>query len=300
MKIYALMMTYNQMDWLPWSIKQFDRALEFGSIDRVLIAEGGHSKKVSARSSDGSWEYLQNKAESDERYQIFDSKPFRDAASVYNQAQYKLLNHVCSTIDINDRAWIWCIHDDIFFLDDFLKNIRNIVTEADDLGMDMVVTNELCFYFNFKLHLERKKNFMLCRWPKGSFWKPITTPCHSDGVRLDHKKGKVKFNDDFVNSAFHFKYVKRPKRQEYRHSILASEAGAPQASIWHREVWKKADLNNLDEAYKKSREIYGNYGFEIRVMGKKTYQMLKTYNGVYPEVLEDHPYLKIDDIRKVK
>jgi len=33
-------MTWEQMDWLPWTIKQLDTAIEFGSIDKVLIAEG--------------------------------------------------------------------------------------------------------------------------------------------------------------------------------------------------------------------------------------------------------------------
>jgi len=300
MKIYAIMMTYEQMDWLPWSIDQFDRALEFGAIDGVHISEGGHSKKVPARSTDGSWEYLQERIGDDHRYKIFDAKPFRDAARVYGEAQAPLIDKMCE--DIPRGSWIWGIHDDEFFFDEFLKNIRNIAEKAQLEGYDMVMTKQMGFAFNFKLYWNKRTAYMLFNWKDGIYWKPITTPCYPGGKPLLKQTDKIKFDTSFDHITFHFSHVKRPKRLQYRASDLPTEIGAPQASVWYKEVYKKADLNNLELVYERNKTIQGGYGFykDSPDMGPEIYQTLNVYEGLYPEVLEGHPYMNIDDIRKIK
>ena len=123
MKIYAVLMTWEQMDWLPWTIKQLNLALDYNSIDKVLIAEGGHSKNMPGRSSDGSWEYLHKTVGNNNNYKIFDAVPFRDSHSRYDFAQAALLNKMCQ--DLPENSWIWYLHDDEFFFNTFLQNIRN-------------------------------------------------------------------------------------------------------------------------------------------------------------------------------
>lgn len=303
MKIYALLMTYEQMDWLPWTIDQFDRALNFGAIDKVLIAEGGHSKRVPARSTDGSWDYLQKRVGNDDRFEIFDAQPFRDAAIRYDNVQAPLLTHMCNTIPLDGKedVWLWGIHDDEFFFDEFLKNIRNIAIDAVSKNKEMVMTRQMGFSFNTKLYWNKRTAYMLYSWKKGNFWRPITTPCYPDGVPYLKKTDKILFDEKFEHITFHFSHVKRPKRQEYRHSMLPFEIGASTAAIWHREIWEKADLNNLEIVYEKNKKIQGGYGFykDSPDMGPEIFQTLNVYSGKYPEVLVNHPYLNIEDIRNI-
>ncbi len=58
MYTFAVMKTYQQMDYLSYLIKQCRRALDLGDLDDVYISEGGHSALFPPRSEDGSWDYL--------------------------------------------------------------------------------------------------------------------------------------------------------------------------------------------------------------------------------------------------
>jgi hypothetical protein len=292
------MMTYQQIDWLPWAIDQLDRALEFGSIDGVLIAEGGHSKQVPARSPDGSWNYLHKRLGKNSKYQIFDAQPFRDAALAYGMAQAPLLNYMCSGINRDQDTWLWYIHDDEFFFDNFLKNIKSYCKKHNKI---MYMTKQMAFAFNMKLYWNKRTAYMLLRWGKNTAWYPITTPADSDRIPFLHKTDQIYFDPSFETTTFHFSHMKRSSRQAYRHKILPAEIGAHQAVLWHQEIYEKADLNNLGASYEKNREIMGGYGFykDSDNLGPETMKILHPYNGPYPEVIADHPYMDIKDMRDI-
>jgi len=297
-KIYAIMMTYEQMDWLPWSIDQFDRALKFGAVDKVLIAEGAHSKAMPERSNDGSWEYLNGRIGNNKRYELFDIAPFRNNCNRYDKAQAATLNHMCSNFPMDDETWLFYIHDDEFFFDSFLKNIKNICEKASSENIDMVITKQLAFSFNMKLYWQNRTCYMLCRWYEGNYWAPATTLCYQNGVPYLKKKNKIKFDSSFENTTFHFNCVKRIAREKIRYQ-LSAEKGTPNALKWFNDVWLKADLNNLEEAYKANKKIYGFYGFrsDWPDMSSAKRQVLSVYEGKYPEILEAHPYNNVEDIR---
>lgn len=303
MKIYAVFMTYDQKEWLENALDQTDRALEFGSIDKVFIAEGGHSKNVPSRSPDGSWGYLQERLKGNDKYVLYDAEPFKKNTVKYEQVQAPLLNHMCNDAvkDVDDDVWIWYIHDDEFFLDSFLKNIRNIAIQAQEEDKDMVMTKQMAFAFNFKLYWEKRTAYMLFKWEAGTRWAPITTPCYAGGTPYLKRPTRIKFDSTFEHTTFHFSHVKRPKRLAYRAKDLPSEIGATAAAVWYREVYEKADLNNLEEVYNKNRNIQGGYGFykDSANMGPPIMQILQTYNGEYPHALQTNIYKDIDDIRKV-
>ncbi len=44
MNVTGFIMTYNQMDWLPWALKQAKFLIEVGSVDQFIIAEGSHTR----------------------------------------------------------------------------------------------------------------------------------------------------------------------------------------------------------------------------------------------------------------
>ena len=305
MKVYSVMMTYNQLEWLGPVMDQFDRALDFGSIDKVYIAEGGHSKSVPLRSPDGSWGYLQERIGKDSRYKLFDAGPFREKAAIYNQVQAPLLNAMCNEAKKEAHGqefWIFYTHDDEFYLDPFLKNIRNIAINATENNFNMVMTRQMGFAFNFKLYWNKRTCYMLFKWADGTEWKPITTPCYKSGTPYLKVPEKIFFDKEFDHTTFHFSHVKRSERLKYRASKLPSEIGESQASVWYKEIYEQADLNNLGVVYNKNKTIQGGYGFykDSPDMGPEIMQELNIYDGEYPYVLKEHVYKNIKDIRVVK
>ncbi len=299
MKIYALMMTYQQMDWLPYSLDQFDTALKFGSIDKVLISEGAHSKQLPERSLDGSFEYLINRTKDDDRYEIFDNVPFRNSCNRYDKAQASVLNKMCSTFPDDEDVWVFYIHDDEYFFNVFLKNIRNLCMEADEAGKDMIVTKQLAFAFNFHMYWNNRTVYMLFKWHKGTKWAPATTPCYSNGTPYLNKKDKIIFRPGFEYITFHFGHIKKMDRQKMRY-VLSAEKGTVGANHWFDEIYSKADLKDLNATYEKNVPIIG-YGFkkDSSDMGSAVVQKLNYYKGRYPEAVNNHPYKDIYDIRTV-
>lgn len=293
-------MTYEQMDWLPWSIDQLDRCLEFGSIDKVLIAEGAHSKNDPARSPDGSWDYLNDRVDSNKDYVLFDAEPFRNKYSRYDFAQAALLNHMWATFPENEESWMFLVQDDMFFFDVFLKNVRTLCENASKEKMDMVITKQMAFSFNMQLYWRNRSAYILTKRCEGSVWKPTSKLFYSDGVPYLKKINKIKFDPKFEYITFHFGNVKTMAREKTRYAMSA-EKGTPNSMEWFNKVWLAADLNNLDAAYEANRQIYGAYGFkpDSPDMGPVVWQTLDIYKGEYPEILRTHPYMNIEDIRKV-
>lgn len=300
MKIYAVLMTYEQMDWLPYTMDMLGKTLEFGSIDMVFIAEGSHSKRFPERSTDGSWEYLNNRIGDDDRYHLVDIAQFRNNQPRYDFAQAATLNHICGLFPMDEETWVFYIHDDEYFFDAFLKDIRNLCQEASSEDMNMIITKQLAFSFNMSLYWKNRTVYLLSRWNKGNYWKPATTICYPDGIPYLKKTNKIKFDSRFEYITFHFNCVKTVAREKIRYA-LSAEKGTSNSMEWFNKVWLAADLDNLDATYKDNKKIYGTYGFkpDSPDMGPAIWQTLDVYEGEYPEVLRTHPYMNIEDIRKV-
>jgi len=142
---------------------------------------------------------------------------------------------------------------------------------------------------------------LLNKWEKGTFWKPTSTLCYPDKSTYLSKKDKIHFNESPENTTFHFNRVKTIAREKMRYE-LSKEKGSPAAMEWFTKVWLAADLNDLEKIYEINKQLTGHYGYTIDSpdMEKAVWQELLTYNGKYPEVLQNHPYNFITDVRTIK
>ena len=301
MKIYLMMMTYEQMDWLPWAIDQIDACLSFGAIDKALIAEGAHSKAFEPRSPDGSWDYLNDRIGNNPGYHLFDAAPFRKNCSRYDKAQAALLNHMLDTVGVDDETWVFYIHDDEFFFHSFLKQLRSQVEEAHKGGYDMILTRQLGFAYNFELHWKQRTAYLLNRWYPSSRWTPATTPTYANGRTYLKERSKILLDTKFEHITFHFGHVKRPSRMEMRYLLSKEKKTKHTYDFWWREIYMQADLSNLEPIYAKNEQFLG-HGFkrEIIDFDPPLVQPLSVYQGEYPESLHNHPYRELADCRTLK
>lgn len=299
MKVYAMMMTYEQMDWLPWAIKQAKSMLDMGSIEKFLIAEGSHSKNFPEHSPDGSLEFL--KKELDDRFQLFDASKFRNSFPTYQTAQPALLNEMLSTIPKEDDTWLMYTHDDEFYYDEFLKELKDVCQEAQDKGFNTIMTSQVAFAYNFNLYWRKRTGYLLNKINMDTKWVPISSVAHGNGMRYLDDINKVWMDQTPHRTTFHFSYVKKTHRMEQRMSN-ASEAGSQNMQdFWYKEIFLNADLNNLEKTYKKGVEFWGSEGFykDSYDLGGPVVQPLINYEYSYPQVLEDHPYRDIKDCREL-
>lgn len=303
MKIYGVFFTYNQMNFLPYIIRMSNYALDVGALDKVIIMEGAHSTNYPLRSPDGSGEYLEKAIGNDKRYVLLKSDAFRGKYH-FKDVQAVILNHMISHIPIDDNTWMFYYHDDEFFFNQFFKDMKSICSSAQDKGYDMVMTKQMAFAYNFQLYWKKRTAYMLCKLYKDTKWVPLTSVAYGSGLRYFDKKNyaKVKYDEDDLHITFHFSHVKKPNRQTMRiNNGIEIGGGVDRITRWYNEIFLKADLDNLEETYKKNEKIWGGYGFykDACGFGPETFQKLSTYEGLYPEILKDHPYQKIKDVRLV-
>jgi len=257
MKVYALMMTFQQMDWLPYSIKQLRRALDLGALEKAVISEGGHSADFPPHSPDGSWEYLNDEVGSDDRFVLVDASQFRSGN--YKNVQPVVLNKMMEVVPRDDDSWIMYLHDDEFWFDRFFRDMPSLCQDAQDNGFKHIMGFQLGFAYNMRLHWKKRTAYMLCRVLKDTVWTPITHICSEGRTYLQDRAGTI-FDGDPNHATFHFLYVKTPERMEMR-MALGRESGASIYDGWYKNVFMTADLSNLLKAYERNRAYHGGYGF---------------------------------------
>jgi len=296
------MLTYQQMDWLPWSIRQIKHMLNIGAVDHFMIAEGAHSRQHPARSQDGSWEFLQNEIGKDQRFSLFDGSMFRDGASNYSDAQCKLLNFMLSKIKDREDNWLLILHDDQFIFNRLVYDLRNICSSAT--RYDLITPLQKEFAFNFNLQWNKACGGFLGRLYDDSIFYPI-----SSLGRESAKRSFMQGSDGIWTlrepeySVFHFGIAfKKTERARIRVELAAEKGSGVMRDYWYAEMYQKADVANLSTTYKKAVDIWDAEGFyldSLDLHSENVVQKLNRYDGPWPEILADHPYRNISDIRQM-
>jgi hypothetical protein len=301
--IYGFMMTYNQMDWLPYACGQIDKMLEYNSVKKFFIAEGSHTKHFPWRSPDGSWDYLHDRYNGIEEVEIINGAMFKGKKG-YVQAQWRLLGYM---LDLIPRpSWALMLHDDQFMFDSFMKSIPDFRDECKD-DFDLVLPRTMEFAFNTKLHWHKTQAGFLNKVYHDTEWFPISLLGRKKtGRYLKNTKrclvvGDVSQPDTCL---FHMGVaMKRRERAWMRVNLAAEKGSVSTRDYWYTYMFLGADLNNLNETYEKGRKYFGEPGFYKDSLDNKSpaiVQTLSTYDGLLPESIRNHPYAKIEDIRTVK
>jgi len=276
MKILGVILTWNNFEFFKRALKQ---ALSF--CDEVIVAEGCHMDGYPKRSTDGTCEYLE-KMKGTDKLVIIDDFKFKGKN---NRVQFKIRNTYSRASSLwKPDNWIVQWDDDMFFFDNDLKNLKDIMKTTKH---DTIMFRERRFAYNFRFNLLASKNDLY-----GHKFQKIKKGCYyTPNWKLRYKNGK--FYSDILNLSdityFHYPFVKKTDRAKFRWDISIEKG--------HKKHKKTKRLWDGFK-YKKDKDIFKQEKNFRRIIGGKG--VLNVHVGKHPEVLEDHPFRFIDDVRKIK
>jgi len=269
MKIIGLMMTWNNIEFFRYSVKQ---ALNF--CDELILVEGCHSMKYPKHSTDGTCEYIETIKESP-KLVIRDF----ERGDRYDRVQLRIRQNFPKESALY-RPGNWIIHwdDDIFFFDRDLVRLR---TAMETMKQDALVIEARLFIYNFKFNWFWP--FIVCyRIVDGLRLTGISTYCYSSGKKF--KKKRIEGAE-----LFHYNHVRKPERFKAR-MVMSVEKGT-KTSVGRFEKW-------MSITWKKEEDIF-KYKNDLEFIGEQLYGF-NIYIGAHPEILNNHPWRHIDDIRNLE
>lgn len=269
MKIIGLMLTWNNLEFFRCAVKQ---ALDF--CDELILVEGCHSIQYPQRSDDGTVEFAKSLI-GHPKLRIVDFT----RGGRYDRTQRAIrYSYPRQSSYYRPGNWVFHWDDDIFFFDDDLRKIRQAMENAD---RDSLSIDTRHFFYNFRFNIRQNDTGWAFRIKEGAYLKGVSAHYYKDGRPYDH------FQLEDSITAFHYGYVKRPERMRARWA-LSVEKGT-EASVNRFEKWMSVSWEK-DEDIQKSDDTLAN----IFAGGK-----LNVYNGKHPEVLDEHPWRYINDVRRL-
>ncbi len=279
MKIAGICSIWNDEVWAPYCLKQ---ASEF--CDVVFVVEGGHSTQFPERSEDGTRDIVKRFAEEAGNVHMLQLPFSRDENDVtsqrYDHYQCAVWNYLLQQVrKETDAHWVRAWDSDMYFFDEDLNRLRDFMecTQAPSLRFQ-----ERRFCYNFRYATEDVTGYFY-RVADGSYFTPISKLHFADRQLYGDYAMVV---PDVV--CHHYSGVRTCKRMEQRF-LLSAEKGTPGARENFR-LWNTLTWESDDEAVDKIGDV------EDRIIGGKD---AKVYSGPHPEVLSDHPWMDVDDVRLV-
>lgn len=277
MKILGLMMTYNNLHFFKCALKQ---AINF--CDEVIIVEGSHLKDSPQRSKDGTCEYIET-IKNNPKIIV---KDFKVTGTKYNILQCALREKfVKESLLWEPGNWVLQWDDDWMFFDEDLPKVNHILETADK---DTIMFRERRFAYNFKLSLLAPKSSVagirMQRITDGCYYTPVSHLHYKDGINYTKKADRVLNYTDIIYH--HYPYVKTSDRVKFRWDLSVNKGTKSNKNTY--ELWKNMDLKkDIFKQEKEFRKIIGGIG------------NLEIYIGEHPEVLDNHPWRYIDDVRNI-
>ena len=271
MKIIGILLTWNNLIFLKYSLKQ---ALQF--CDEVIVVEGGHSKHHEIKSTDGTREHL--KSIKDPKLKLY----FADELNYtgrYDNVQCSIRQFALRESTYHKPGnWIIPWDDDMFYFDKDLVTLRKVMSTTKH---DTLTLNQKAFGYNFRFCASESKAVRFNRITKGCFYQPISHLCYKDSRRY----GKGKSLD---LTCFHYSRVKKSNRMKARW-LMSIEKGT-KVSIGGFERWMAFRWKDDQDFLRQEKEVL--YLFSN--------PNISVYNGVHPEIVKDHPWLTVNDTRTLK
>jgi len=269
MKIIGLMLTWNNLEFFKCSLQQ---ALDF--CDEVWVVDGCHSRAHLWHSTDGTYEYLKTF-----RHPKFKFADMERIGNRYDKVQRFLRDTIPKKSQYwKTGNWVFQLDDDLFFFKKDLVKIKSMMKK----GMWPALTCDVRYFiYNFQLNFLQKGGSVCYKILDQFKMKGIGYPHYVDG-----EKFQVQYLKDIV--AYHYTYVKKPERMKARWD-MSIEKGT-KASKGRFGKWMGIQCDRADSFGQLEKDLE-----RIRPGGG-----LNIYKGDHPEVLSDHPWRDIIDIRKLK
>lgn len=269
MKIIGVMLTWNNLDFFKCAFRQ---AWEF--CDELILIEGCHMRRYPKHSTDGTCAYIETiKAYPKLRIADFDYR------GIYKSTQRHIRMEYPKTSRYYEPGnWIFHWDDDLFFFDKDLPKIKHVMKHSKENSLEF---DSRYFIFNFRFNCVRPSGVYCYRITDGLKLTGVSNACYADGRRYNVRKV-----DDIT--AFHYGCVKKPERQKARW-IMSVEKGT-KSSIERYGKWMGVSWERNEDIFKSEDTIKDLTGGGI----------LNIYEGENPEVLANHPWRHINDVRIIK
>ncbi len=269
MKLIGLMVTWNNLEFFKCSIRQ---ALEV--CDELILVEGCHSTQYPLRSDDGTAEFIRT-LNTDPKLKIMDfSRGMRyDYIQGIIRQRYPKQSRY-----YRPGNWIFQWDDDVLFFDKDLPKIRHAMEHSKE---DSLEFNSRYFIYNFRFNCLRNSGIYCYRILDDMKFRILMRPAYPNGQKFNIKK-----IDDIP--LFHYGCVKKCERQRARW-VMSVEKGA-KVSIPRFDNW-------MSVSWKQDKDIFKN---ESIIKDLTAGDVVNIYEGEHPEVLTNHPWRHIDDVRKVR
>jgi len=258
--------------FFKYSLQQ---ALSF--CDEVWVVDGCHFHKYPWHSTDGTYEYL--KAFKHPKLRFVDIERIDGK---YEEVQCFLRSTIPKKSQYwKPGNWVFQLDDDLFFFEKDLIRIREAMQNSEYPALEF---NMRYFIYNFRLNFFQK-SLDLCYKIVSDFEKKFVMK----GVGYPRCRSGAKYRTYYLKDIIvhHYTYVKIPERMTPRWE-MSIEKGT-KASKGRFEKWMNIDLDKIDFAQLKEElnRIRSGGGLNI-------------YTERHPKVLNNHPWMNIDDVRKLK
>jgi len=290
MIIVGVMPVYEEADWIEWAVEGI---IDF--VDELVIAEGYQGPAWhfgTCRSQDGTINIIKRLAKKYDKITLTECQSRRHVL----RGKAATHNHVLKVSRLINRAdWYMIFDADEFYSD---KQKETILTTLQKTGKDAFSVNARCFFYNFEYFIKMDLTRFF-RVTEGMYFMPGQYPFYADGKQyFDEANPYVLLLED--DPMFHYSFVKRPS-SEIKRRIM--EYCAVQR---HRYVFDWINQVYLQWSPEKSEEIYDFN--RIRFNGKggifldEDYQAyrLQIYDGEHPNIIKNHPFRYINDVRKIE
>lgn len=261
----GFLQVYNEVSWVGFAI---DQAMTF--CDELLICEGSQFvafPDIPERSNDGTLDII-----ADKKKQYSGKIKVMDTVRVYdNYRRNQCTNFNIALNHCKVGDYFIQLDADLYFMDDCISWINNLMAQE---AFDVLLLKRQLFTYSFYWEMILGKDgfdpFIYRKTPKFLF-----IPTH----RGRNRGEKVIKSDKHI--MFHYTWVKPRSRVEVR---LRTSGRYIEMEKWFNQSW-----DNLELIDGKVYKCWANMALT-----------LKRYDGEHPEILDNHPWRHIEDVRRIK
>lgn len=288
MVIVGVMPVYEEEDWVEWAVRGI---IDF--VDELVIAEGYQGPAWhfgGCRSKDKTIEIIKALSKEYDKITLTECQSRRHVL----KGKAATHNHVLRVSRrIKDADWFFIIDSDEFYTDAQKSRIRQILEKTDK---DAIRVSARMFFYNFNYYIDQTMGRII-RVTNQMFFKPGQFPHYADGTPYFIYSGnssKLILQDDPM---FHYSFVKRPS-SEIKRRLGEYCATQQDESVfdWIDEVFLRWSPERAKEIYAWNQKRFNKNG--ISFGGSQ--QRLKFYSGDHPDILNNHPFRYIDDVRSLE
>lgn len=257
---------YNEIDWVEYTI---DQAMLL--CDKLLITEGSQFvafPNIPERSTDGTLGIIHDKIK-EYPGKITLNQTIREYKN-YRENQCANFNRALTFCDVGD--YFISLDADEFYFNDHIERLNLLMKEGK---ADVIGSYGLHFAFSFKWRMVvnnkmvKGKNHVLKK-TSNLYFIPTHRPRNIGPICVENK--------EYVGLA-HYMWVKPTDKMRTRHKTSGFVPGMVE---WFNKNWDTVEL--------KDGAAYDYY------LGKF---ILNRYDGNHPEILNNHPWKNIEDVRRI-